>query len=678
MTIFSKIARFFIKAAPCGTLAVDTASYMDNLIIEAVQVVVDASRHAQAEVDVHVRMWFGDGGDMIACHLEQLSPLSASAPLAVSTATCTTLVRRTSALSLVAVSAKYLPVPEFKLVAASRLLALASPQMPKLSAEDFQIFQLVGAGAQGMVSLALYKPNGRFYGLKMIAKATLHPHQLAFAFQEQAILKQLEGSSWFIQLRGSFEDKEYLYLVTDFYTGGDLMKKIYKHGGLTASDAKNLAAQLVLAIEELHKRRIVHRDIKPGNLLLTRNGELVVSDFGLSRSFSLTAEQQPWTIRDEWRLSSIVPAESSNASTADLTNRSCGTLGYAAPETCRGGPYSYSADVFSVGAVIFEMLHDKLPFGILRERREVYAVLEAMETQPIGVNEDIDADAHDLLLTMLDPNPARRATLDQVKAHPWFADVDWKKLAQREPSVPLRPTPGLSPFDGADEVSFGTPYGPGEAPYFWYDYFSPSLPTEVPTKKSLRKKRAAKAASTPTATTFKTREVPPALSAMFANPAPSWAPSPSPTPAFLAPPARSYAGTPTLCGSATTSATAVSYNDVSDVYLPSPIASDIPRTPTLASGDIGAIIVSPIPHDIIDYIHSNSDEVQFSSVDLENKPSCTNAHIPTLASPTSPYTTTSAAQHKQPAFFRRALMALRGVKAVRRCDDRRRRVDLLA
>ena len=105
-------------------------------------------------------------------------------------------------------------MPEFKLAAAARLLSPASQQMPKLSADDFEVFQLVGAGAQGMVSLALYKPNGRFYGLKMTAKASLHPRQLAFAFQEQAILKELEGCPWFVQLRGSFEDSEYLYLVT--------------------------------------------------------------------------------------------------------------------------------------------------------------------------------------------------------------------------------------------------------------------------------------------------------------------------------------------------------------------------------------------------------------------------------------------------------------------------------
>ena len=108
------------------------------------------------------------------------------------------------------------------------------------------------------------------------------------------------------------------------------------------------------------------------------------------------------------------PAQSGNA---DLTNRNCGTLGYIAPEVCSGGSYSYAADVFSVGAVIYEMLHNKvcvliprscvpsshtvqLPFGIRREYREYHAVVEAMATQPVGVDVDIDGDAHDLLLTV--------------------------------------------------------------------------------------------------------------------------------------------------------------------------------------------------------------------------------------------------------------------------------------
>ena len=221
-------------------------------------------------------------------------------------------------------------------------------------------------------------------------------------------------------------------------------------------------------------------------------------------------------------------------------------------------------------------------------------------------------------------------------------------------------------------MSFGTPYTPGEdAPHFWYDYFSPRLPTEVPTKKALRAQRAAMKATTtatvPSAST-KTSEVPPALSAMFAGPAaPSPVPSPSPSPAFLAPPGRSYAATPTLCGSATTSATAVSHDDESDVYLPSPITSNISPT---------------TEEDSIDYTPSDCDNTDspFSSIDLSSEPSV--PYIPSLPSSTSsPEPLPKPAppsQNKDPGHVRRTLLALRGVKTVRRCDDRQRRVNLLA
>lgn len=116
----------------------------------------------------------------------------------------------------------------------------------------------------------------------------------------------------------------------------------------------------VLALEELHRHRILHRDIKPGNILFTVDGKLIISDFGFSRPFGLTAKQQPWRLRDEWVLGPGAETYTGVvvSSSYDVTHRECGTLGYMAPEVIRTGEfYSYSADIYSAGVVLYEMLN---------------------------------------------------------------------------------------------------------------------------------------------------------------------------------------------------------------------------------------------------------------------------------------------------------------------------------
>ncbi len=193
--------------------------------MEAVQVVIDASKHVPAKADVHVWMMF-EGGDMVrvfptssedpgthfrskvACRMEHLCS-SQTLPMAGTP----TLVQ-SPILSTHPAGSKYLPLSDLKLAAAARILSPHAPQSYPLSPADFRVYQLLGQGAQGTVSLVQYERNGLFYALKAIKKSALKPHHFAFAFQEQAILKELVGCAFFLQLRGSFEDDEYFYLLT--------------------------------------------------------------------------------------------------------------------------------------------------------------------------------------------------------------------------------------------------------------------------------------------------------------------------------------------------------------------------------------------------------------------------------------------------------------------------------
>ncbi|KAI1781669.1 kinase-like protein [Ganoderma leucocontextum] len=508
--------------------AADVPGYTDNVTntsdknMEAVQVIADASQHVPSGIDVHVKIKF-NGGDLVACQVEHLS---ANQHHSRAVSGMSTLVYRSPG-ETPRLSPRELSVSDLKLTAASRILKPS--QTPGLSTVDFRVYQLIGSGAQGAVFLVQHLKNGRFYALKVIKKSVLKPSHFPFVFQEQVILKSVAGSPWFAHLRGSFEDDKNFYLLTDFYPEGDLGKRIYKRGRLESSDALPYCAQLVLALEQLHKRRIIHRDVKPANVLITRDNNLVLSDFGFSRAYALTAAQQPWRLREEWAPRPVRPSPKSEmAKHPDVTRRDCGTIGYMAPEVCRGDWYTYSSDIFSLGVVFFELMNGKLPFGIAHGTRDQRAVYEQMMAQEVVVRLDVDLDAQTLLRWMLEKEPSRRPTLEQVKSHPWFNSVKWKQLARRKSAAPLRPSSGFAPSDSAKYASFGTPYQDGESLHWWYNWLSPTLPLDSPsTPRNSRRVSAALADNSPGTP----RSIlPRSLSAVFASPAMS----------LLTPPASMY------------------------------------------------------------------------------------------------------------------------------------------
>ena len=117
-------------------------------------------------------------------------------------------------------------------------------------------------------------------------------------------------------------------------------------------------------MEELHKRRIIHRDIKPDNILLTEEGDVVLADFGICRPFGRDTEEHPWTILDKEKnrpgLHHILGDKGDNNDAPDMTERCCGTRVYSALEVWMKKQYTFSVDIFSLGAVLYEALHGKV------------------------------------------------------------------------------------------------------------------------------------------------------------------------------------------------------------------------------------------------------------------------------------------------------------------------------
>ncbi|KAI9885295.1 MAG: mitochondrial import inner membrane translocase subunit tim54 [Watsoniomyces obsoletus] len=246
--------------------------------------------------------------------------------------------------------------------------------------ENFETIKIIGKGAFGEVKLVRKRANGRVYALKSLNKAEMFKKdQLAHVRAERDILAESE-SPWVVKLFTTFQDSRFLYMLMEFLPGGDLMTMLIKYEIFSEDITRFYMAEIVLAIEAVHKLGFIHRDIKPDNILLDKDGHIKLTDFGLSTGFhtlhdnsyyqrllagnsgkardrnSISLDQINLTVSNRgqintWRKSRRVMAYST-----------VGTPDYIAPEIFTGQGYSFDCDWWSLGTIMFECLIGWPPF----------------------------------------------------------------------------------------------------------------------------------------------------------------------------------------------------------------------------------------------------------------------------------------------------------------------------
>lgn len=272
--------------------------------------------------------------------------------------------------------------------AASRRLWLKEVEHLRLlrrieTPKNFSTIRIIGKGAFGEVKLVQRKADSQIYALKCLVKAEMFKKdQLAHVRAERDILAEAD-SPWVVKLHSTFQDKAFLYMLMEFLPGGDLMTMLIKYETFAPDIARFYMAEILLAIEAVHKLGFIHRDIKPDNILLDRSGHLKLTDFGLSTGFhkqheasyyqtllrgpsssssrqknrqSVNLEQINLTVSNRghinnWRKSRRVMAYST-----------VGTPDYIAPEIFSGQGYSFSCDWWSLGAIMYESVIGWPPF----------------------------------------------------------------------------------------------------------------------------------------------------------------------------------------------------------------------------------------------------------------------------------------------------------------------------
>ncbi|PIL27131.1 transporter [Ganoderma sinense ZZ0214-1] len=349
----------------------------------------------------------------------------------------------------------------------------------RLSMDQFLVLCLLGKGAQGDVYLVKHRAKMVFYALKAVPKSATKNGYYGNLFAEQFALKVVAGDPRFVNLQGTFQDDKYFYILTDLYAYGDLRSEMREVGRYEEDEARQYAAQIAISIEALHKRRILHRDIKPDNLFLNSRHDVVLGDFGLCRTFGRSTAEQPWReagVR-AWTLPEDRPGSDYTLRTKDEAKKICGTPRYIAPEVYgldSDGWYSYEADIFSFGVILYELLHGKLPFGMKNDDEPEHLIVRTLRAE-LEVDGDVSEEAADLLYMILDKDPSKRPNWDRIKAHEWFRFIDWDDvLIKSQPPTPIV-FDHFEPTSHARSVTFGEPYTDDESPFPFFDWTSPEI-----------------------------------------------------------------------------------------------------------------------------------------------------------------------------------------------------------
>ncbi|KAF2965167.1 hypothetical protein GQX73_g8407 [Xylaria multiplex] len=281
----------------------------------------------------------------------------------------------------------------------------------KYSLNDFDLLRTLGTGSFGRVHLVQSKHNQRFYAVKVLKKAqVVKMKQVEHTNDERRMLGEVKHP-FLITLWGTFQDARNLYMVMDFVEGGELFSLLRKSGRFPNPVAKFYAAEVTLALEYLHSRNIIYRDLKPENLLLDRHGHLKITDFG----FAKRVPDKTWTL--------------------------CGTPDYLAPEVVSNKGYNKSVDWWSLGILIYEMLCGYTPFWDGGSPMKIYEnILRGKVKYPAYVHPD----AQDLLERLITPDLTKRlgnlyGGPQDVKDHPWFSEVTWDRLSRKDIDAPYTP-----------------------------------------------------------------------------------------------------------------------------------------------------------------------------------------------------------------------------------------------
>lgn len=287
--------------------------------------------------------------------------------------------------------------------------------------QDFEFKEVIGEGSFGQVREAVELENGRRCAIKILAKEHVaRENKIKYVTTERDLL-DLCKHPFVVRLYYTFSDPTSLYFVLELAEGGELLTFMRRLGSFDVPTTRFYAAEIAVALQFLHENNVIHRDMKPENVLLSADYHIKLTDFGTAKRL------EP----------SDTEAEAGADGTRMRSNSFLGTAEYVSPELLMHKYTCKSSDLWSYGCVVYQMLTGTLPFHAATD----YLIFQRIQKRSIKYPDGMNPVAHDLLeaILVLEPDQrlgARAAGYDELYAHPFFEGFDFVDLwDQKAPNL---------------------------------------------------------------------------------------------------------------------------------------------------------------------------------------------------------------------------------------------------
>mmetsp|Transcript_37269 Transcript_37269/g.89092 ORF Transcript_37269/g.89092 Transcript_37269/m.89092 type:complete len:730 (+) Transcript_37269:51-2240(+) len=274
--------------------------------------------------------------------------------------------------------------------------------------DSFRLLSLLGKGSFGEVFRVEDRQTGQVFAMKVLRKRKiLNRNLMRYALTERNLLSYIRHP-FIVRLYHAFQTPSCLVLVLQYCPGGNLSMLLQREGALPEAAAQLYLSEVLLALEHLHERRVVYRDLKPENVVLDDEAHAVLTDFGLSKE---------------------------GVDKFGGTKSFCGSVAYLAPEILTRSGHGRNVDLYGLGVLLFEMMEGQPPY-YSRDRDTLF---RNIVTAPLQAPSRCSSRCADLIKALMQRDPAKRIgkrQTSEVRSHPFFAGIDFDQVLKREVPVP--------------------------------------------------------------------------------------------------------------------------------------------------------------------------------------------------------------------------------------------------